>query len=171
MLTFMLTDTRARRTGMGACPRIPPTLKHMGGLGYMHTISSTRGHLDLRPLDWGLADERVHGSLVRFYLRSGKTATCTMGGLLVLRSSRRKRLERHGWTLQAPLAALAAGSAAPLSRAEEGFIMAVVTDPAFQAVQYMQLRHTFPGERAEPVTHAWVRRVAGIRLWLAALRV
>jgi hypothetical protein len=60
-----------------------------------------------------------------------------MGGLLVLRSSRRKRLERHDWTLQAPLGALAAGSAAPLSRADDGFIMAVVTDPAFQAALYM----------------------------------
>lgn len=41
-------------------------------------------------------------------------------GCLVLRSSRSKRLERHGLTLQAPLAALAAGSAAPLSRGGGG---------------------------------------------------
>ena len=93
-------------------------------------------------------------------------------GLLVLRSRRGKRPERHGLTLQAPLAALAAGSAAPLSRAEEGFVMAVIiTYPAFQARQYILLRHTSPGEGARPVTHAWDRRVAGIRLWLAALHV
>lgn len=74
----------------------------------MHTISSTRGHLDLKPLDWVLADERCSAAWQpgpTVCLRSGKTATCTMG-LLVLRSSRGKRLERHGLTLQAPLAVL-----------------------------------------------------------------
>jgi hypothetical protein len=34
----------------------------------MHTISSTRGHLDLRPLDWGdwqMGGAALHGNLVR----------------------------------------------------------------------------------------------------------
>lgn len=53
MLTFMLMDTRARRTGMKAivAHASNPRSRTWVALGYMHTISSTRGHLDLRPLD------------------------------------------------------------------------------------------------------------------------
>lgn len=64
-----------------ACPRCPPTLKHMDDPGYMHAISSTRGHLDLRPLGWGYwqMNERCMAAWSRLCLRYGKTATCTMG--------------------------------------------------------------------------------------------
>jgi hypothetical protein len=55
-------------------------------------------------------------------------------GLLVLRSSRSKRLERHGLTLQAPLAALSGCSAAPVSRAEQPSTM--ITDPALKPYMY-----------------------------------
>ena len=68
MLTFMLMDTRARRTGMRAFARaVRPRSSTWTALGYMHAISSTRGHLDLRPLDWGHKQMKgacQHGSLV-----------------------------------------------------------------------------------------------------------
>jgi hypothetical protein len=98
-------------------------------------------------------------------LRSGKTATCTMG-LLVLRSSRGKRLERHGLTLQAPLAALSGCSAAPLSRAED--TTAVFTDPALKPYTYSEryCDTPFRGESRAGGTRLGPQ-VAGIRLWLA----
>ena len=68
MLTFMPMDTRARRTGMRAFAHaVRPRSSTWTALGYMHAISSTRGHLDLRPLDWGYWQMKgacQHGSLV-----------------------------------------------------------------------------------------------------------
>ena len=51
----MLDDYPRPQNREGHATQLPRS-QHMGGLGYMHTISSTRGHLDLRPLGWVLAD-------------------------------------------------------------------------------------------------------------------
>ena len=74
-------------------------------------------------------------------------------GLFVLRNlriSRGKRLERHGLTLQAPLAVLAAGSAAPLSKAEEGTIVTAVYWSRLSSHTVHVVATYLPGDRAEP---------------------